>query len=616
MEGRFTIFQIIFISALIIVWSKFSCGQAHKPDSIRLRSDQTEKYDNFYDSLKSKANHKKFTKLLHSVIFPSLNNELKQVDTLRNIQKFDGKTIGQIKIIRLDVFGPTINEPSQKAKLWYEKAGNILHTRSDLHNIRKNLLFKKGDMLRSSDIFENERLLRALPYIRDVRFYVETDSLEKEKVNITLLTQDRFSIGITGDVFGWESAALEIYNRNIFGIGHELSARFVGHLTKEPYMGIETFYRINNVDGRFITLSTGYTNTYLNEGAMLVLNKDFLRVSSTWGYGIAGYFFDRAHELPGEMHLKNSPVFGYHQWSGWAGRNFQIGNNKAISQLTFSGQYIHRNFSDRPNPLPNGEQFYQNSDLYLAGFTWSKRTFITDELIYAYGITEDIPKGFKNEWVIGYDDNEFGKRYYSHINISNANLLPGNSKSYLYMSAGYSSFFKSGKTEQGLAEFSSSFISRLFSSGNARFREFVSVNYRLGINRFEKEKLLFEKNNLIRGFESEEVIGKQRLSINAESVYFQRHDFYRFNIAFFIFADMGIMQSEHSSIFRGKYYSGLGIGLRLHNESLVLKTLQIRLSFYPNHPQDVGLVGFLLNEQTPQRFYSFQPGPPAPRRFE
>jgi hypothetical protein len=76
------------------------------------------------------------------------------------------------------------------------------------------------------------------------------------------------------------------------------------------------------------------------------------------------------------------------------------------------------------------------------------------------------------------------------------------------------------------------------------------------------------------------------------------------------------MQSENSWIFRGKYYSGLGIGLRLHNESMVFKTLQIRLSFYPNHPKDVGLVGFLLNEQTRQRFYTFQPGPPSPRRFE
>jgi hypothetical protein len=111
-------------------------------------------------------------------------------------------------------------------------------------------------------------------------------------------------------------------------------------------------------------------------------------------------------------------------------------------------------------------------------------------------------------------------------------------------------------------------------------------------------------------------LGKQRLNLTAETVYFQKHDFYRFNLAFFIFADLGIMQNEKSWIFKGDYYSGLGIGLRLHNESLVLKTIQIRLTFYPYHPKDVSFIGFLINEQTRQKFYSFQPVPPSPRRFQ
>jgi hypothetical protein len=493
--------------------------------------------------------------------------------------------------------------------------GNFVHTRSDLHNIRKNLLFKKGEALQITEIYENERLLRLLPYIRDARFYVAPDSTDENKVNITLLTQDRFSIGVTGDVNGWQSAALEMYNRNIFGVGHELSVRFVGHLTKEPYTGLETFYKINNISGHFITFSAGYMNTYLNEGAMVMLNKEFLRVSDTWGYGLSGYYFSRAHEMPGELHLKTSPTIGYRMASGWVGRNFQLGKNTQSSQFTVSGQIIHYYFSDRPDPLLNGEQRYQNSNLYLLGFTWSKRIYKTDELIYGYGITEDIPGGFRNEWVCGFDNNEFGNRFYSHIQLSSANMLVQKSK-YLYLSAGFSSFLKSGKIEQGLVEFSSNYFSRLFTYGNARFRGFINMNYRLGINRFETEKLLFEKNNLIRGFESEEVIGKQRLSLDAEMVYFQKHDFYRFNIAFFTFADLGIMTSENNPVFKGRYYSGLGIGMRLHNESLVLKTLQVRLAFYPNHPKDVSLVGFILNEHTPQRFSGFQPASPAPRRFE
>jgi len=588
-------------------------AQSQKVDSLRIQSDLTVRYNTFYDSLKSKADQNKFTRILHKALFSS---GTKKADSLRNFEIYEGKTIGQIRIIRLNVFGPSVRDTARKAKLWYEKAGNLLHMRTDLHNLKKNLLFRKGDPFKVEEINDNERLLRALPFIRDARFFVEPDSVNQELVNITLLTQDRFSIGITGDVYGWESAALELYNRNIFGFGHELSARFVGHLTRQPYTGVETFYRINNLDGRFITLTAGYMNTYLTEGVMAVLNKDFLRVTSKWGYGLAGHFYERAHELPGERHLKKNPAIGYNQWSGWFGRNFRAGKEASPTRFTFSTQYIHLHFNHRPDPPPGSEQFFRNTDLYLAGITWSKRTFKTDELIYGYGITEDIPGGFRNEWVLGFDDNEAGKRYYSHLHLSNANILSPLSDSYLYLAGGFSSYFSSGKISQGLAEMNASYISRFLTSGNARFRQFLSVNYRLGLQRFEEEKLLFEKNNLIRGFESDEVFGKQRLSITAETVYFRKRDFYRFNLAFFLFADMGIMNSEKSWIFKGRYYSGMGIGMRLHNESLVLKTLQIRLAFYPNHPEDVGLVGFLLNEQTRQKYWSFQPEPPSPRRFE
>jgi len=61
--------------------------------------------------------------------------------------------------------------------------------------------------------------------------------------------------------------------------------------------------------------------------------------------------------------------------------------------------------------------------MVLTGLTWSKREFVPDELIFGYGITEDIPKGFKNELVVGYDNAESGNRIYSHLYLSNGNIL-------------------------------------------------------------------------------------------------------------------------------------------------------------------------------------------------
>lgn len=590
-------------------------SQTVRPDSAGVGINLRNKSDSFYDSLRYRAERKKLTRYLHSVLIRNPKQEEKIREPEESKSPHEGKTIGNIGIVRLDIFGPSIRDTTRKARLWYEKAGNFIQTKSNLNNINKNILFKEGDPLVTTELYENERILRALPYIKDVRFCIVPDTVNENMVNILLITQDRFSFGVTGAVNGAASAALELYNRNIFGIGHELSTRFVGHLSKQPLMGIEAFYRINNLNGKFINCSAGYMNTYLNEGAMATLDKGFLRTSDIWGYGFSGYTYKRTYQFPEMEHSTFADPIGFNIWGGWAGRNFQAGRAEGGSQLTLSGHFLHRRFTDRP-PLPSdGGQFFYNNNFYLAGLTWSFREFTPDELIYGYGITEDIPRGFKYELIFGYDDNETGDRLFSQLSLSQGSLFPER-LGYYYLSAGLGGYLRSGKVEQGLIEFTSDYISALFPARNPRFRQFIHINYNLGINRFEPEKLIFEKNDLIRGFNSREVSGKQRLNINLETVYFQRREFYRFNMAFFAFADVGVIGPEKSWITNGSYYSGLGIGMRLHNESMVFKTIQLRISFYPNHPEDVGPIGFLLNEHTRRRFYSFQPGPPAPAKFE
>ena len=160
------------------------------------------------------------------------------------------------------------------------------------------------------------------------------------------------------------------------------------------------------------------------------------------------------------------------------------------------------------------------------------------------------------------------------------------------------------------------FISRQFNAGKKRFRLFVRSNYLLGLSRFDIENLDLTRNEDIRGFTSKEAIGKQKLSVNLEYVLFLRREFYKFNMALYGFADVGIIGSNKHLIFNENYYSGLGLGLRLHNENLVFKTLQLRLAVYPFHPNDMSFVGFILEEQLKKNFYSFEPSAPAPLQFK
>jgi len=106
------------------------------------------------------------------------------------------------------------------------------------------------------------------------------------------------------------------------------------------------------------------------------------------------------------------------------------------------------------------------------------------------------------------------------------------------------------------------------------------------------------------------------LTLNVENVLFQKRSILNFQSALFSFFDIGIVGPEGKSIFKQDYFAGIGVGLRIRNENLIFKTIQLRLAFYPNHPSDVSSVGFILDEVSKTRFYNFQPRGPEPFRFE
>ena len=607
--------KIKFISPLILL----ICiginlnAQTQKPDTIIVEEQQQQ----FYDSLKYKASQKKVTKLLYDfLISPPRPYVDKKTLAINYYHQLEGKLIAKIEIKSLDVFGPSFEDTSKTASSLIERTANIVHTKSNLKTIKKLLLFKVGDFVDPEIFYENERIIRSLPYIKETQFILEQDSIYSGLVNVTVLTKDRFSFGITGDVEGTSSAALEIYNQNIFGIGHEISFRFLGHVSKQPYIGLETFYKIKNIGGKFLDITTGYLNTYRNEGFILSVNKPFFTPSIKWGYGGNAIRMFRTDRI-----LDNDPIItetpmDLSFFSAWGGHSFQIKKgNPTPTQLVLSAGFYNRNYYKRPVPEPDNNQYFSNSTFYLTGITFTQRRYVHDQLIYSYGITEDIPEGFKNEIVYGFDANEFGNRHYAHLYLSNGNLLI-NRKGYLYLAGAIGAYFTKEGYQQGQIQGNINFISKQINAGRKRYRFFSRVNYTIGIRRFEIENLTLNVNDHIRGFRSKEVFGKQRLSLNLEMVHFLRNEFYKFNIAVFGFTDVGVIGRNDQFILTQNYYSGVGIGIRAHNENLVFKTFQLRLAFYPFQPSDMSFVGFILDEQSKRQFYSFEPTAPLPFRFE
>jgi hypothetical protein len=613
-DNRFfnTILVFLFVMIFLIPCHQL-LGQTEEKDT--LDNGKQEKYEIFYDSLQSKARQRSLTNLLYNLL---ISNRSANPDTTAfgYYAKMEGKIISEIQILTLEAFGPTFSDTARRAISWFEKTANAVHFSTSDNTIRKMLLFEEGDFVDPEVMYENERIIRSLRYIQDVWFILEQDSVYQGLVKVHVITKDRFPVGITGAVNGGQSAALELYNQNIFGVGHEISLRFVGHLNRQPYTGLETFYKINNISGRFIDIAAGYMNTYRTEGFSLIIDKSFITPSIKWGYGGSALRMYRTLRIYEDHPVQTAEPMDLSFFSAWGARSIQLRPNHLQNfQMVLSGAIYNNTFYKRPDPSSENNQYFSNKTFYMMGLSFSQRYYKQDQLVYSYGITEDIPEGFKNEIVYGYDINEFGNRHYAHLFLSNGNLMvkrPG----YLYLSAGIGGFLKDMEYEQGQIQFGMNYISRQINAGRKRFRLFLRSNYIIGIRRFEIEDLYLNKEDHIRGFLSRQVTGKQRLSFNMEYVLFLHQEFYKFNMAAYGFTDIGIIGSNKQPVFAGKYYSGLGVGMRLHNENLVFKTVQLRLAFYPFAPSDMNFTGFLVEEQLKKDFYNFRPTQPMPLRFE
>jgi hypothetical protein len=220
-----------------------------------------------------------------------------------------------------------------------------------------------------------------------------------------------------------------------------LHFRFVGHLNRQPYTGLETFYKINNINGTFLDIAAGYMNTYRREGFSLIVDKPFVTPYIKWGYGGSALRMYRTQRIYEDHPIQTTLPMDLTFINAWGARSFQIRPNHIQNfQMVVSAGFFNNNFYKRPEPSPDNNQYFANNTFYLAGVTFSQRFFKQDQLVYSYGITEDIPEGFKNEIVYGFDNNEFGNRHYAHIYLSNGNLLI-KKQGYLYLSGGIGGYF-------------------------------------------------------------------------------------------------------------------------------------------------------------------------------
>ena len=190
--------------------------------------------------------------------------------------------IGRIDVHVVNVFNRS--RPGQDT--WYARAADFIHAKTKAYVIRDMLLFKSGEPVLARTIYETERNLRALPFVRAVRI-VPTSCVD-QVVTVAVVEKDAWTLKLDfrfSHVGGASEIRYKALDTDILGTGKTFSVSWQKTLQRT-----ETDYEYEDpaifgsrwtglaIDG---TLSDGY----LRE---ITIARPFYRDTDPWSMSFSG----------------------------------------------------------------------------------------------------------------------------------------------------------------------------------------------------------------------------------------------------------------------------------------------------------------------------------------
>ncbi len=553
------------------------------PDSIVQRIRQQAGETDFYLKLKERLSRKKATRELYDALVSEKDKKKPPARAVvpPHVLKYNeakGKIIRAIRFKKLDVFGTSINDTTRYSDQWLVKFANAFHVNTHSRIIRNNIFFETGDRLDPDALKDSERYLRSLDYIKDARIIV-IDRGDSDQVEILIITKDVFSLSADINYSDIDKFRLGITDNNILGFGHELRNEILYDAENDPEIGYAGRYRINSIGKTFIRADMEFVTSEPLDRFGVRFERQFITPEIRWAGGVSA-FGDR-REL-GYEYPDTTIYFdvGQDEQELWLGHSLVLQEEGEIrSNLILSGLYANHDYYERPFVSADTNQLFLDRQLYMMSFGVSQRYYEKGRLIAAFGRTEDIPLGYTAQLLIGHERNELYSR----------NYWGGRVEAGTFTNLGYfrpvvevGGYLRDGDWEQALIRVQTGYFSNLYRFNKFQFRQFFSIGYTTGINRYTNEYIWLDEDTDVRGLEDNFLRGSKKLRFNWETVAFTPYYVLGFRFALFAFADLAIINDVNKNLFDNKLYQGYGIGVRVRNDNLAINELQIRLAFYPN----------------------------------
>lgn len=617
MIGFFRVYITLFALHIFIIGYLHANNTLSEEPNLQNQNNTIEidsivkKSERFYDSLETKANKNLITKEIHNLI---INGKSTLVYNQESISEtpyipYEGKIIRNIRIKQLNVFGPSVMDTTVKPNTIVGNSLNKIHFKTNRNILEQHIFIRPGSEVDPFVLADNERVLRELPYIKNAR--IEISHMEGDSVDILILTKDLLSVGFDAELTSLYSGRAGLWDRNIFGLGHEFETKFYWHDKEDSKFGYSGMYLVNNIWGSFIKGKFLYEDKFDRQTIRLDFTRDFFTPNIRYAGGAT---FEQTSDIvdiifPDTVWTDKS--YKYQHKNFWLGRSIALlklpNYYKYRTNLFIAGKYKDYHYFSRPGVEENLLYIYHNRKLLLGSIALSRQGFKKSSLIYNFGQTEDIPYGTLIQLTGGYESNEFTDRPYFGIRLAEG--LYFKKYGYIYTDFQLGGFWED-EISQGVIQTNIKYFTSIQSFLDFKHRLFLNIEYKKGINRYLEEFVDINDHKGIRDLSAEDLRGTEKLLLGLESVLFTPYYLYGFRFVFFGFADIGWASFKKNYLFYREPFSGFGIGVRLRNERLVFNTFQLKLTYFPNIPHEANMNGISLSgERTLKldRLYATEP---------
>ncbi len=556
----------------------------------RIRNNPYKTSEAFYSKIQGYSNDNKIVNKLIKLLFVQKEAPAETATVSEDFyssgayEAYEGLTISGIEIKHVDILEGNVKDTLFTSFSVASKLANKLHVDTWESVIRKSLLFKSGDKIDPGSLADAERIIRQFRFIEDAKIYIRV--LNAEEVELILVVKDRLNWGAGFEIRSIDSYRTDLSNRNIVGSGKYTALSWYYQPVSERPHGYEINAGGQNIERSLTNWNVNYTDRLDRKALVANVQKDFISPVIKWGGGIQLSFAqDSIYALDGE--LSERAFYRLNSQDFWVGRSFALSQQQGSRKnIILTSRLINNRFEDRPDVFPDSAQLFYDRLFSLNEISITSQNYFKSNYIVSFGITEDIPIGFRYSLLYGRDFNDFGALNYYAAKVFWSKYYRGLGYFSLSTRLGVSEKFDG---YQNVLKASTDYFSPLINVGRYNIRSFLRIKYTHGNN--QPDNKVISLKDVVRDIEGQNITGNGTFAANVESLVFTPWFLYGFRFAPFGYY-YGSRVWEDRIGHQSFDYHALGVGLRIKNESLVFDTFEMRVGQFIQAPMGMSPTQF------------------------